>query len=536
MTMKHLFPLFFFLFLSGHLLAQEHYDRMAQLDVQHYRFALQLQDETDEIRGVAMIQITFKEAVDSFYLDLVAKTNTKETGMVVSRVNEGESLDQQSFRHSGQRLWLYPQETVAPGDSRTFYVFYQGVPGDGLIIDRDRYGDRTFFGDNWPNRARHWLPCVDHPSDKATVEWVITAPLDLQVVGTGRLVEHTIFEDQGDAITHWKTEVPISTKVMVIGAAGFAMRHLGDVKGTPISAWVYTENREQGFFDYAPGLDVMAWFEQNLGPFPYEKLAHVQSKTRYGGMENASNIFYFENSVDGQQSHIDLIAHEVAHQWFGNSATEANWHHLWLSEGFATYLADLYMQSAFGDAVYYQRLQDERARVVEFVSNYDGAVIDTAVTDYNRLLNPNSYQKGAWILHMLHEEVGDATFWRILQTYYQSYRDDIALTEDFVNVVEAVTREEWEDFFDQWLRRPGVPQLTLNFKQEKRKVWVTVKQLQEGSAYEFPLEVALLSQSDGSIEIHRVEVNAKNQTFRLKTDRQVDGILLDPQTKLLFAE
>src|SRR5204863_6116924 len=148
-------------------------------------------------------------------------------------------------------------------------------------------------------------------------------------------------------ITHWKTSVVLPTKVMVIGVARFAIEYEGEINKVPLQSWVYPQNRKEGFSDYSMASGPLDYFSKNIAPYPYEKLANVQSTTRWGGMENAGNIFYYENSVTGKANIEGLLAHEVAHQWFGDSASESDWYHVWLSEGFATYFTQLYLENKY---------------------------------------------------------------------------------------------------------------------------------------------------------------------------------------------
>ena len=238
----------------------------------------------------------------------------------------------------------------------------KAIPADGLIISKNKYGDRTFFSDNWPDRAHNWLPCNDHPFDKASVEFIVTAPEHYQVVSNGLQIEETSLPDHLK-LTHWKEDVPLPTKVMVIGAANFAVNYVGNVDCIPIYSWVYAEDRDNGFQHYAVAKDILPWYIKNIGPYAYKKLANVQSKTIFGGMENASAIFYFENSVNDDTLDA-LFAHEIAHQWFGNSACEADWPHLWLSEGFATYMAHLYLESKYGVDSFNKRMVIDRMKII----------------------------------------------------------------------------------------------------------------------------------------------------------------------------
>lgn len=519
-----------FLFVWG----QEHQARFAQLDVLHYRFELALSDETDQIQGEALIRIRFKQSTQSCYLDLVSPDKNGK-GMQVEAVSlEGQT---QSYTQTGDRLEISFSESIPAGENHTLVIRYSGVPQDGLIISRNLYGARTFFGDNWPNRAHHWLPSVDHPSDKATVEFVVAAPAHYQVIANGALVEESQLGN-GQKITHWQEKVAIPTKVMVIGAAQFAVQQAGSVANIPISSWVYPEARAKGFYDYGQVMDILPWFIENIGPYPYEKLANVQSKTRYGGMENAGNIFYFEGSVTGTRDIEDLLAHEIAHQWFGNSASEANWHHIWLSEGFATYMADLYMGSSLGDSVFQTRLQEERKTVLQYTARQASPrpIVDTTIRDYNRLLSANAYQKGGWVLHMLRQELGDEVWWEGIRRYYAIYQNSNALTADFQQVMEAVSNQDLEVFFQQWLYHPGHPKLQVGWSYETKteQLLLSLSQTQAEGPFQFPLEIGVFSK-DGSYQLETIRVShkQKSQTFRISAKEPTE-LLLDPNVKLLF--
>ena len=153
---------------------------------------------------------------------------------------------------------------------------------------------------------------------------------------------------------------------MVIGVAQFAIQYLEAVDNAQISSWIFPQDREKGFYDYALAVPITQWFIDRVGPYPFNKLANVQSKTQFGGMENAGNIFYSERSVTGERNSEGLIAHEIAHQWFGNSASEANWHYVWLSEGFATYFTNLYYEDIYGVENFRERLIQQRNQVIGY--------------------------------------------------------------------------------------------------------------------------------------------------------------------------
>jgi aminopeptidase N len=510
------------------------YPRDRAIDVEHYRFSLSLRDTSDEIEGEAQVTVKFTEAgATSFTLDLVGRDPESGLGMEVSAVTrEGHPVP---FSHSGDRLQISLESPSDKEERRSYSIAYGGLPADGLIIGTNMYGDRTFFGDNWPNRARHWLPTVDDVSDKATVEWIVTAPEHYDVVGSGRLVERSELGN-GLGLTHWKSEVPIPPKVMVMGAARFAIRTTGYVGATPIQAWVFPQNREAGFYDYAQAEKAVAFFTTHVGPFPYAKLANVQSKTRYGGMENAGNIFYSERSVRGDRSNEGLIVHEIAHQWFGDSVTEGEWRHLWLSEGFATYLTHRYREVVYGRDLLRAGMERDRETVREFYARApELALIPLQLQDPNRMLNRNVYQKGSWVLHMLRRQVGDDTFWEGIREYYRQYRDATALTGDLQRVMEDLSGQDLECFFQQWAYEPGHPVLDVEWSYDavSSQLSLTVRQTQgTGTIFRFPLDVRV--EGGENVATETVPVQEGEETFTITVPMRPERVTLDPDCWLLF--
>lgn len=491
----------------------------AQVDILEYQLTFYINDSTDQIQGQATIQYSTEQA---FNLDLYQSIN--DTGMVVDSVFLGYDKTPTSFTHSGELLSI---KDIEQHDQVT--ITYHGIPKDGLIISKNIYGNRTFFGDNWPNRAHHWFPCIDHPSEKAAVRFTVYAPNHYQVIANGQWIETSNLPNNY-TVTKYATAIPLPTKVMVFGAASFAHQELGASLGFPISSWVYPENSEQGFYDYALAPKITDYFMDRIAPYPYEKLANVQSTTRYGGMENAGCIFYHEHSVDGERSSESLMAHELAHQWFGNSASEKDWPHLWLSEGFATYLTDLYMRDTHGTTAFNGRLKLERNKVIQFNKQWNQPVVDTVTQDLPKLLNPNSYQKGAWFLHMLRIDLGEDTFWRVLRQYYQTYQLSNANTDDFKAVAEEISGKDLTTFFQQWLYNTEIPTLYTEVSKTKKGYKIEVFQDLE---FDFIVEIGVTF-ANGEEKIYPVNMNSKKGDFTIETDRDIMKIKIDPNTLLLF--
>lgn len=514
-----------FTLLATAAFASDPYPKNENIRVSHYIFRLALNDTTDVIAGEADVTIRFLKPVASFNLNLIGKKGGP-TGMEITSVKSSGKPVEYSF--ANDLINIKPPQ----GTEVTFTISYFGIPADGLIISKNKFGDRTFFGDNWPDRGRHWLPTVDHPAYKSTVEFIITAPEQYEVVATGKLVEESDLAHQ-QKLTHWRESVPVSVKVMTIGVARFAMQLSGEVGNVPVTTWVYPQNRLEGFSDFAVGPKVLEVLQSYIGPYPFEKLAHVQSKTRFGGLENASNIFYFENSVNGKNEREGLIAHETAHQWFGNSATEADWHHVWLSEGFATYCTALYMEQAHGREHLVSLMKENRERIIEFAKKNTAPIVDTTITDINRVLSTNTYQKAAWVLHMLRRKMGDENFQAGVREYYDLYKGKTALTKDFFNVMQRHTSSDLSPFAQRWIYTGGHPHIagTWRWDKEQKTVFVNVE-LTQNAGFSVPVELLVTTEKEQFSTTLVVEPG--KQELRFVCNQKPAKIDVDPGSWLLF--
>jgi aminopeptidase N len=502
----------------------------SNIDVLHYHFNVGVTDDNDSIYGVAIIRFVVKEKKPELQFDLTSLNKTGK-GMLATVV--GYRIDYATppaFRQEKDKLII--ASGFNKGDTAEVIINYQGIPADGLIISKNKYGHRTFFSDNWPNRAHNWLPCIDDPADKASVNFTVSAPSHYSVISNGIMVYQTNMPDN-KKLTEWKEDVPLPTKVMVIGVAEFSVDTTGIVNGVPVTSWVFPENKRDGFHDYLEAKDILSFLTNYIGPYPYKKLANIQSKTIFGGMENASAIFYFENSVTGEGKDESLMAHEIAHQWFGDMATEKSFSHLWLSEGFATYLAHIFIESKYGKDSLNKEMKTDRKEVIEFSKTSDHPVVDP-VLPFMELLNANSYQKGGWVLHMLRRQLGDSVFHTIIRNYYNAYAGKNADTKDFQKICETVSGKNLEIFFQQWLYTPGQPKLEVrwSYSEKDKSILLTIKQLQKNS-FEFPLDIQIKGSSGKSV-LQTLSVTKQTQQFTIPAKEKPAQILLDPGISLLF--
>lgn len=503
------------------------------IDVDHYEFTIEVNDLNNEIKAGADITFRFLKGTNTVTFDLIS-VNSKGNGMKVNGVTENN--ERLSFEHNVDRLKIKLKNPAKAGDLKIIHIIYSGIPSDGLVFSKNKFGQRTIFGDNWPNRARNWLPCVDHLSDKARVDFMVIAPDHYKVISNGELVEESALSDH-KRFTHWKETVPLPTKVMVIGVADFAINYAGNVDCIPVSSWVFPQEKKNGFYDYGQALEILPFFIKNVGPYAYKKLANVEAITVFGGMENASSIFYNEKSITGKRSYSEeLIAHEIAHQWFGNSATESGWPHVWLSEGFATEMTNLYLEYKYGEDTLKARLKKDRIEVIKFSKKRYTPVVDSSEKEnYMALLNLNSYEKGGWVLHMLRRKLGDSLFWKGIRNYYAAYAGKNASTIDFQQIMEKAGQLDLQEFFQQWIFHSGHPELQITWQYNQKKKLLLLRIIQEqAKLFSFPLELSFDNTGVGKGDHSTVLIKDKITEVTIPQTIKPQQFVADPQTNLLF--
>lgn len=538
---------------SEGLVRADTYPRVAGVDIHEYVFRLTVSDDSNTIKGLTTIEVRFNvDGITEVPLDLVGPRKGDKTGMTVEgvwiahglagrkvtepRVRASECGVPAKFVHDEDRLRIMLSKPSTAGQQSFVTIAYAGTAAEGLEIGENKYGDRCFFSENWPNRARHWLPTIDHPYDKARSQMIVTAPSHYQVVSNGLLLEESDLGD-GTRMTHWRQSVPISTWLNTVGVARFAVQQLDAFKGKPVQTWVYPQDRKAGFHDFAvPTHAVLDYFSRQIGPFGYEKLANIQSNSVRGGMESATAIFYGDDAVTGRRDvrWRNIIIHEIAHQWFGNAVTESDWDDVWLSEGFATYFTLLFREHTYGREDFLSGLRKSKAQVYRYYArNPDYRIIHDQLDDMSKVLTNMQYQKGAWTLHMLRGLVGTENFWNGIRLYYSRYRDGCASTADFRGVMEEVAGMKLDWFFDQWLRQGGLPQISGKWSHSENALQLKLRQTQPTYRFRLPLDVRL-SFDDGSTQRETILMSSVVEKFTLATAEPPSSVILDPDTWMLL--
>ena len=451
------------------------------------------------------------------------------------------------FDRTNEQLNVILPRAVNRGDKLSVAINYHGHPKDGLIFAKDRDGKQSATGDNWPNRVHQWIPTLDHPSAKATVSFTVSAPQRYQVVANGKFINTT----GNAASSQWKFDEakPIPPYCMIVTVNEGAIINSTDQAITNLIYNVPQRDRDYAAKGFSTAAPALAFFNQTVAPYPYEKLALIVAETRFGGMENSSAIVFASNLLAphggekmsarfGIPTRIEsVVAHEIAHQWFGDSVTESTWADLWLSEGFATYFAGLFIEKYEGDAAFHDYMHDAAERYLRYARRNHVPIHDTTTPDLMSLLNENNYEKGAWVLHMLRKQLGDEAFFKGLRNYYNDHASANATTEDLRSALEKSSGKNLKDFFARWVYGAGHPRYELSWgpveKQSTASLSVPVRlnQVQEDEPFLDPVPIEFTI--NGKTERRTIYPKGKLTTTTIQLAGNPIAVKIDPDDTLL---
>lgn len=522
----------------------------ASIDVTYYGLDLRLTHTPANLRGAATITLKSTTAnLSSFFLDLNSTTATTGEGLRVDSVKVG--TQKLTFQHAQNRLTITPTQPLANGQALTLTVFYQGVPSrniqNSFVFGRH---ENTAAPAIWtlsePYGSSDWFPCRDTPADKADSTSVrITAPAQFVSVSNGVLIS-TINNPDSTRTYHWKNSYPIAQYLISIASTNYERYDTPFTYGNqtmPVTHYIYPEivPTVRANLDLTPKM--LQLFTARFGPYPFlrEKYGHAQFGQGNGGMEHQTIT-----SMEQRALTPNVIAHELAHQWFGDKITCRDWQNIWLNEGFASYGEAVYAESVGGRAGYQTYMNG-------FMNSARNARGSIYVQDINSIGNifsgSRTYAKGATVLHMLRGIVGDSTFFRIMRTYtatptvaYQT-----AVTEDFQAVAQQVSgqsspgspagEKNLDYFFKQWIYGEGYPTYRATASAGNSATTVTVRIEQRNtiatnpSSFTMPVQIRIQSAA-GDTTVTVLNDRA-DQTFTLPTRGAVTGIAVDPNNWIL---
>ncbi len=494
-------------------------------DVLHYRFDWKLDFELSHIQGKAIVRgQSLVDNLDKIILHL-------SDAMLVSQVTQNNTP--LSFIHQNNLLDIYLDSTYQTNQEFEVEITYQGFPQSGLNFSYHQNQPIIWSLDE-PSLARNWFPCYDLPSDKATAEMRVTVPDNFIVASNGTLTE-TIPNPDNTLTYVWREDYPISTYLLSIAASNYVTfsDHYSSGQGDmEVIYFVYPEHLQQAQQDFSVTVPMIDFYAQVFGEYPFleEKYGMAEIPGRIS-MEHQTCTSYSSELVTGTHRYDYIIAHELAHQWWGDLVTLADWPDIWLNEGFATYSDALWQENING----LDGLKSRMAALKNiYITRHDGAEHPVYNPPLDHLFCEIEYEKGAWVLHMLRFIVGDDNFWKILRKYAQDYAYGNATTEDFEDVCEHVFRAELDWFFDQWIYEAGYPIYRFGWSQpDQNRVRVHISQIQqEFPLFSMPIELHFLFPSRTEKKI--VWVEKKNNSFDFTFQEEPLDVLFDPDGWILY--
>ena len=421
-----------------------------------------------------------------------------------------------SFDSLSKTIRIHLNKTYSYRDTLTVSIEYWCVPKKGLyfIQPDSAYPDKPWQiwsqGEDMDNH--YWFPCWDFPNDKATSEVIGTVKSAYTFLSNGKLVNVKEDKKAGTKTFYWKEEKPIASYLIMMAAGEYAILN-DEADGIPIQYYVYKNQVDDAKVCLAHTPLMMKFFNEKIGyKYAWEKYAQITiADFMFGGMENASAttmldwILVFDARSRIDQSAVSLIAHEFAHQWWGDVVTCKDWRNIWLNESFASYFDPLYIEHAFGEDEFINDMYGSQQAGVR-TDRVLGRKPIVSVGSYSS----NVYPRGASVLHMLRFVLGDDLFWRAIRHYVTKNQFTSVETNDLKIAVEEATGENLYWFFDEWVYKAGHPvfDVAYSYNDSARSVCLTVKQTQSKDSltgvFRTPVDVEIVT-SNGSF-IHRIDI------------------------------
>jgi aminopeptidase N len=454
-----------------------------------------------------------------------------------------------TFESAGDELRIAVPK-LAEGRSATVTVEYEvHEPEQGIyFIGPDKgYPDKPYqvWTQGQDADAHYWFPCLDHPNAKATSETIVTVPADFFVLSNGALVSETLDKAGKNKTYHWKMDVPHVTYLISVVAGRFAGR-TAKADGIPVSFYVEPGREADGQRAFGKTPAMVRFFDERIGyKYPYAKYAQIAVRDFvFGGMENTTCTTQTDATLHDARAALDfssddLVAHELAHQWFGDLLTCKDWSHAWLNEGFATYFDALFKEFDLGeDEFAMQRIADQDIYLKEDGEHYRRPIVTNVFREPVDLFDRHLYEKGGCVLHMLRTQLGDDLWWRAINQYVTANAMGSVETVDFARALERVSGRNFARFFDQWVFGAGHPEFTVAYRWDAdgKAAVVDIKQTQpeaDGtSLFTVPLSLEF-GLPRGKRERVEVVSEAREQTFRFPLPAEPRTFVFDPNADVL---
>jgi aminopeptidase N len=516
-------------------------ERIRFFDVKHIRAKLDVDTANHKVSGVVTHTISpLHPFLNQVELDCGPDLN-------VTKVSIGKVAKPCRFEIVRGKLTIKLDRPYNPAEIFDLAIEYSGKPSRGLYFVEPAAGypkkTLSFWTQGESEDTRCWLPCYDYPNDRATSEMIITVPKPLFVLSNGALVEK---QDSAQATTyHWKMDVPHVSYLMSLAGAEFAVYH-DRVGELPLEYYVakhIDEPTARRFMGHTPKM--IRFFSEKIGErYPYNKYAQVCVPDFIaGGMENITATTMTDSVLVDETAALEgdadgLVAHELAHQWFGDYLTGKDWSHIWLNEGFATYFAALFAEQDHGDDVF-------RLDMYQTARGYQGedqfsrrTLVEERYRSSEDMFDGVTYSKGACVLHVLRGLLGDAAWWKGIREYVAAHKLGTVETDDFRKAMEGASGKDLKWFFDQWVYKAGHPELAVRWHYEDtdKTLRVNVRQIQELDEQTplFRLPTTLeITESAGGPRAIPIVIDGRSHEFVIPCATRPRMVEIDPRGWLL---
>ena len=516
------------------------YARDREIDILHLKLDVIPDFEKRTVSGLSTIrfrpiakpiqEVTF----DAYFLDVDEVTSNIKIA---------------SHENTDKAIVIMFAEPIPSGAEVEVSIRYSAEPkSKGLYFRTEAMGypkgDDHIFTQGETHEARHWYPCYDFPNEKFTTEMICHVPSGMIALSNGRLIESAVNSETGLTSFHWLQDKPHANYLVAL-AAGYLKKVEDQYKEIPLAFYTPPSEIDQAAAALKSTKAMMECFEDLNGvPYPWDRYDQVcVHDFPFGGMENTTLTILTMNTLftpESENLHIrsneDLVAHELAHQWFGDLVTTKDWSHIWLNEGFATYAEHQWAGYQHGDDAKLWSLYKDLQTVTRNKN-------DKTPTVWRNFENPMSqfsfraYPKGSWVLHMLHSQLGDTLFRRVIKTYLKKHQFGNVVTENLNAVIEELSGQSFDQFFDQWIYHAGFPQLdaAYTWDQKTKLAKLVFKQTQSvgetNLLFRFPLTVRF--HLENRSEDRLITISKKSETFYFPLPSRPVGVRIDPDFTVL---
>lgn len=461
---------------------------------------------------------------------VVLENNLKDLKLDFGNLNVDSILfdyNLANFTHQNEILSIELNNVLPVGSMDSVMIYYQGAPIRGLYFRQNSYGDTVVYSQNEPFDAHYWFPCKDIPSDKALLHMSVIMPNTYKILSNGKLQSIQSF-GTNTVQYNWFESYPIATYLISIAAGPYDI--VSEVftwqnYSVPVEYYLYPPDRERGETAIQNTLEMMEFFSNYIDTYPFISEKYAMSEVPFreaAAMENQTATTMGDFVLDNES----VIAHELAHQWWGDALSPETFTDIWLNEGFATYFDALFTEYKYGATAFIERMTASKTNALG-----DGSINYALYDPPERYLFGGAvYHKGAWVLHMLRNKVGDANFKMIIKNYYNNFKYSNVTTNDFQNICESVSGLSLQTFFNQWIYISGLPRIFASWSKTDGNINIVLEQLQSEIIYDLDLQIQLTGFNKDTL--FSVHFKSQKYEFNVPFSDQILSLVVDPNNRI----